>query len=219
MVAALYYADRASDAASILNSLIASECALPNPSDPDDKGWTHSLDTVSDSCGYHFGANYGIHVGASAWVYFAVESSAATEIYISAVPGENAPPQDQAQEIFSGIRDVLRSKRASILQERVFATQAVMKDICRVRSRVYGDLDAGVAPSLLVGKEGTVGPIAGVQVHAVSSDGKPEAIGLEGNLCGRILRMPGRAYLALSGISDQQGRQAAELAKAMMEKV
>jgi len=147
-----------------------------------------------------------------------IESSAATEIYISAAPGENAPPQDQAHEIFSGIRDILRSKRASILQERVFATQAAMKDICRVRSRVYGDLDDGVAPSLLVGKEGAVGPIAGVQVHAVSSNSRPEVIDLQGNLCGRILRVPGRAYLTLSGVSDQQRGQATTQAQAMMEK-
>ncbi len=147
-----------------------------------------------------------------------IKSRAATEIYISAAPGENAPPQDQAQEIFSGIRDILRSKRASILQERVFATQTAMRDVCRVRSRVYGDLDDGVAPSLLVGKEGAVGPIAGVQVHAVSSNSRPEVIDLKGNLCGRIFRVPGRAYLTLSGISDQQRGQATQQAQAMMEK-
>jgi len=76
MVAALYYADRGPEATPILNSVVASECALPDPNDPADKGWTHSLDTVSDSCGAHFGGDYGIHVGGSAWVYFAVESSA-----------------------------------------------------------------------------------------------------------------------------------------------
>jgi len=155
-----------------------------------------------------------------------VESPAATEIYISAAPGENAPPQDQAQEIFSGIRDILRSKKANILQERVFATQAAMEGLCRIRSQAYGDLDDGVAPSLLVGKEGTVGPIAGVQVHAVSGNSRPEVINLKGNLCGRILRMPDRdpalreppAYLTLSCISDQQYTQATEQAQAMMEK-
>jgi len=155
-----------------------------------------------------------------------VESPVATEIYISAVPAESASPQNQAEEIFPGICDILRSKKAYILQERVFAAQSAMEIISRARSQAYGGLDDGVAPSFLVAKEGLLGPIAGVQVHAVSSNNKPEVINLEGNLCGRILRVPGRAYLTLSGISDEQDRQAtarlsspkSAQAQAMMEK-
>ncbi len=148
-----------------------------------------------------------------------VESDSATEYYISATPGQEAPLQEQAKQIFSGINDILRSKEAHILQERVFSTQSAVETLCRARSGAYGDLDDGVAPAFLVADEGLSGPIAGVQVHAVNCAGKPETISLEGNLCGRILRVPGRAYLALSGISDQQGRQANEQARAMMEKV
>jgi len=155
-----------------------------------------------------------------------VESPEATEIYISATPGENAPLQDQAREIFSGIGDIIRSKAARILQERVFATQEAMEIVSRARSQVYGDIDDRVAPSFLVGKEGTVGPIAGVQVHAVSSDAKPEVINLDGVLCGRILCMPGRdpalrelcTYLTLSGVSARHFAQATEQAQAIMEK-
>ena len=148
-----------------------------------------------------------------------VESASATEFYISATPGPKAPPRDQAQEIFSNISDVLRSEKAHILQERLFSTAPAMETLCRARSAAYGDLDDGVAPALLVGKEGLSGPIAGVQVHAVSSKGKPEVIGLKGDLVGRILRVPGRAYLTLSGISDLQDSQAPAQAKAMMKKV
>jgi len=156
-----------------------------------------------------------------------IESALATEIYISAAPRESAPQQEQAQEIFSNIRDILRSKKASILQERVFATQAAIEGLRQIRSAIYGALDDGVAPSFLVSKEGTVGQVAGVQVHAVSSSIKPEAIDLEGKLCGRILRVPrtamvqgvpGRAYLALSSVSAPAPVQAYEQAQAMMEK-
>ncbi len=148
-----------------------------------------------------------------------IESASATEFYISATPGREAPVQDQAQEIFSGIRNVLRSEEANILQERLFSTQSAVDALCKARTAAYGDLDDGVAPTLLVGKEGLSGPIAGVQVHAVRSNGKPEVISLEGNPCGRILRVPGRAYLALSGISDLQSSDARAQAKAMMLKV
>jgi enamine deaminase RidA (YjgF/YER057c/UK114 family) len=147
-----------------------------------------------------------------------VESPTATEIYISATPGENAPLQDQAQEIFSGIRDILRSKKAYILQERVFTTQRAMEKVLRVRSKAYGDIDDGVAPSAVVGKEGMAGPIAGVQVHAISCDTKPEVVNLEGTPCGRILRTPDCTYLTLSSISAPQSEQATEQTRAMMEK-
>ena len=61
-----------------------------------------------------------------------------------------------------------------------------------------------------------------MQVHAVSSDTKPETLVLEGSACGRILRVPGRTYLTLSGIrapqSTQETGNPAEQAKVMMEK-
>jgi enamine deaminase RidA (YjgF/YER057c/UK114 family) len=147
-----------------------------------------------------------------------VESPSATEIYISATPRKSAPLQNQAEEIFSGIRDALRSKAAYILQERVFASQEAMKDISRLRSAVYGDIDDGVAPSFLVCKKGSVGPIAGVQVHAVSSVVKAETINFEGACCGRILRLPGCTYVTLSGISAPQFKQASEQAEACLKR-
>ncbi|MHC4431854.1 MAG: hypothetical protein ACYTBS_08445, partial [Planctomycetota bacterium] len=145
------------------------------------------------------------------------ESASATEFYISASPGSEAPLQAQAQEIFSRVSDVLRSEKASILQERLFATAPTMETLCQARSAAYGDLDDGVAPAMLLGKEGLSGPIAGVQVHAVRSESNPQVIGLKEDLCGRILRLPGRAYLTLSGISDLHDSQAPAQAKAMMK--
>jgi enamine deaminase RidA (YjgF/YER057c/UK114 family) len=151
-----------------------------------------------------------------------VESSAAAEIYITATPGENKTLEGRAQEIFSGIRDVLSSEKAHILQERVFGARSAMEKVLRVRSEAYGDIDDGIAPSALFGTEGMCDPIAGVQIHAVRSDTRPEALVLNGSLCGRIIRVPGRNYLTLSAISADKSTQksgnAAEQAKVMMEK-
>ena len=147
-----------------------------------------------------------------------IESPGATEIYISAAPLETASQQEHAEEIFSGISNILHSKKAHIFQERIFATQDAMEIVTHTRSEAYGKLDDGVAPSLLVGKEGLLGPVAGAQVHAISCDNKPEVVSLNETRCGRILRVPGRAYLSLSSISDPQGKQVATHAQTMMEK-
>jgi enamine deaminase RidA (YjgF/YER057c/UK114 family) len=147
-----------------------------------------------------------------------VESALAAEIYISATPKESAPLQDQASQTFSAIRDLLCSERANIIEERVFGTQAAMEIISNVRSQVYRDIDDGVAPTLLCATEGMSGPLAGVQVHAIRSDAKPEAIELDGSRCGRILPLPGRKYLTLSSISNPHLVQATEQADAILKK-
>jgi enamine deaminase RidA (YjgF/YER057c/UK114 family) len=147
-----------------------------------------------------------------------VESAAASEIYISATPGQAATSQEQAREIFSGLRDILRSKKAFIFQERVFSTLTVTETIRKARSEAYGDLDDGVAPSFLVAAEGSSGPIAGVQIHAVSAQNKPEVVSLEQIPCGRILRTPGCTLITLSCISAPQAGNNKEQARIMMEK-
>jgi len=146
------------------------------------------------------------------------ESNLASEIYISASPKKNAPRQKQAWAVFSSIRDILRSKNARILCERLFAPENVTEEVLRVRSQAYGDLDDGVTPSLLVGNRAMTGPIAAVQVHAISGDSRPEVFHVGKGLSGRILRVPGCTYLTLSGVSAPQFDKATEQARAMMEK-
>lgn len=147
-----------------------------------------------------------------------IGSPVATEIYISARPKESASPHDQAQEIFSAIRGVLHAKNAYILQERIFGTKAATGTASRVRSEIYGSIDDGVAASFLAGKQGMVGPIAGVQVHAVIGESEPEVICIEGKPCGRVFRVPGHTYLTLSSISVPQPASAVEQAEAAFAK-
>ena len=151
-----------------------------------------------------------------------IKSPAATEIYMTATPGGKRPLDEQAQEIFSAITGTLHSKKAHILQERIFGSQSAMKKVLHLRSEIYGDIDDGVAPSALCGKEGMCAPIAGVQVHAVICKAKPETIVLDGIPCGRVIRLPGRAYLTLSDIRADESAQLAgepsEQAKVMMQK-
>lgn len=149
---------------------------------------------------------------------YSIESSEATEIYISAAPSEKAPLEEHIAEIFSGIFDILHSKKAHIFQERIFATQEAMDIISKTRSEAYGKLGDEVAPSLLVAQEGLFGPIGGVQVHAIISEQEPEVVSLNGIACGRIVRLHDRAFLSLSSISDEQGEEVSTHAQAMLEK-
>ena len=66
-----------------------------------------------------------------------IHSPLATEFYISAVPKANMPPKAIAAEIFSHIRQTLQSKKATILQERVFATQSAMQTLWAIRSEAF----------------------------------------------------------------------------------
>lgn len=145
-----------------------------------------------------------------------LKSPLAAEIYILATPKENSLLQDQVSEMFSAIRDTLCSERAHIVQERIFGTPGAMEIVSSIRSQIYGDIDDGVAPTLLCCTEGMFGPLAGVQVHAIRSNTNPEVIELDGGCRGRILRLPGRNYLTLSSISSPQLAQATEQAEAIL---
>ena len=150
----------------------------------------------------------------------AIESSGVTELYISATPQHNAPPDQVAEQLFSGIRDALKSQNARILEERVFATGQVMDILAQARSRAYQgqDFDDGVAASFLVGNEGTYGPVAGVQVHALSGDIQTEIIDLDGAPRGRILRAPNHTIVTLSCVSAPQLTCLKEQARVCLEK-
>jgi enamine deaminase RidA (YjgF/YER057c/UK114 family) len=147
-----------------------------------------------------------------------VQSSSATEIYISAVPRSCAPTQSEIVELFAGIRKVLSSEHASILQERIFTIEGALDIVSAARREAYGEMDDGVAPSLLTGRQGRCGTISGVQVHAVISPKKPEVVGVDGKACGRIVKVPGRAYITLSAISAGKSGSGSEQARAMLEK-
>lgn len=151
----------------------------------------------------------------------AIESSGVTELYISATPQHNAPPAQVAEQLFSGIRDALKPQNARILEERVFATDQVIDVLSNARSHAYQgqEFDDGVAPSFLVGQEGaSLGPIAGVQVHALSGEIQTEVIDLDGAPRGRILHAPNHTVVTLSCISAPQLTCPKEQARVCLEK-
>jgi enamine deaminase RidA (YjgF/YER057c/UK114 family) len=146
-----------------------------------------------------------------------VESPAATEVYISAVPDPTRPLAEQARDLFAGVRDRLESMQARILHERVFSTPEAADVLRDARSEVYGDWDDGVAPSYLVSQTPASCPIAGVQVHAVAGVSDIELVKLDGTPCGRVVKMADRTYLALSAIVTDAAKSATDQAQAIFQ--
>jgi enamine deaminase RidA (YjgF/YER057c/UK114 family) len=147
-----------------------------------------------------------------------VQSPATTELYISAVPKNPVTTQDGISELFTDIAKVLNDEQASILDERIFTVNEAIELILTQRRKAYGRIDDGVLPSLLTGRQGRLGTLSGVQVHAVAGSNKPEVLKLDGKPCGRVLKMHGQIYISLSGITAPEAGGNALQARAMLEK-
>jgi len=147
-----------------------------------------------------------------------VQGLSATEIYISAEPANSVTSQGQIEGLFAEIGDILNKENANILQEWIYTVDGVVDKVSAARREAYGKKDDGVAPSLLVGRQGRHGSIAGVQVHAVAGSNKPEPIMLDGEKCGRVLKSAGLTYLTLSGIAGGKSGGHVKQAREMLEK-
>jgi enamine deaminase RidA (YjgF/YER057c/UK114 family) len=126
--------------------------------------------------------------------------------------------QKQAEDIFCAIRDTLAAQGARILQEKIFVDRTAAQDVSSIRAKTYGDISDAVRPSFLVAKEGGCDRLAGVQVHAIVTENKPEVILLDGTPHGRLIRTPACTWLTLSGVSAPQLAEATEQAHAILEK-
>lgn len=146
-----------------------------------------------------------------------IKGNEAVEIYISATVTPDRPTKQQAQEVFSGIKEVLETHQVHIFQERVFATPEALDLARSIRPAVYGRFDDGVEPTWLVAPEGINGKIAGVQVYAVGGRGSMEILRREDKPCGRIFRNNRGAYLTLSVTSHPEDGQAPMQARKMLE--
>ncbi|MBE3071033.1 MAG: hypothetical protein IMZ66_12430 [Planctomycetes bacterium] len=147
-----------------------------------------------------------------------MQTDSAAEVFITATPDEALTAAGQAEVFFPAIRDVLRGQGARILQERVFATEEAFAELLPVRTAAYGDLDDGVPPVLLCVPAGAMGPLVGVQVHAVSCDDKPSVILSEGQPRGRSIGVGGARYIAFSGLVAPEAGSASDQARSVFEK-
>jgi enamine deaminase RidA (YjgF/YER057c/UK114 family) len=149
---------------------------------------------------------------------YKVQAPAATELYISAMPKNPVTTRNGISELFTDIAKVLNDEQASILEERIFTVKEAIELILTERREVYGRIDDGVLPSMLTGRQGRLGTLSGVQIHAVAGSNKPEVLKLDGTPCGRVLKMHGQIYISLSGITAPEAGGGILQARAMLEK-
>ena len=147
-----------------------------------------------------------------------IKAEKAVEIYISAVPTPGMDLQAQAEELFGGIKDLLNTQNGRILQERIFGTNQALEISNAVRKNIYGELDDGLDPTLLLVPEGINGQLAGVQVHAVSGHEDIQIIRMEDNPCGRVVTSGSCKYITLSGVHVPGAGSKNDQAKMMLEK-
>ncbi len=132
-----------------------------------------------------------------------VESPRAREIYITAVGQAGSDIRVVAREAFSRIRKILERTGGRIFQERIFANRQVLESIKVVRREIYGPLDDGVDPALLVVNNGGYGAFAGVQVYAVQSEATPRLLCLDKKAYGRVLDIGGQRWVTASSLSGR----------------
>ncbi|MGD0463644.1 MAG: hypothetical protein ABSB74_14250 [Tepidisphaeraceae bacterium] len=120
------------------------------------------------------------------------------EIYLTARPDPGLSLTQQGREIFAGIHNLLREKRAWICQERIFAPADAMQVLAKLRADTYGDLDDGVAPTWLVG--GPENTIRGVQVYAIILPHRPRLLAVHGTPCGRLIHHQGCRWITASAL-------------------
>ena len=147
-----------------------------------------------------------------------VESKENTELYISAVPDQNAPLEQQATQSFKAVAETLKAENAHIMQERIFIHDSESTNLSQIRSQAYGQLDDGVPPTILLCGQGLNEPFTSIQIHAVRSEKKPQLIKLNQNPCGRLFKTDGCQYLTLSNISAQDTDSNTQQARNMLQK-
>ncbi len=146
------------------------------------------------------------------------KSGGVTELYITARPQEQAEVQAQAAALLNSVAGVLRQHSAHILQERIFAAPAAMEALSKARAKSFADVANGVEPTWLAVPPNSVGPISGVQVHALAGRGKPEVLSVAGRPSGRLVSMGAWSYLIGCNLQADASDAPAGQARAMLDK-
>jgi enamine deaminase RidA (YjgF/YER057c/UK114 family) len=156
---------------------------------------------------------------AESYHVYTVRSNEAKEIFITAVPALGTPVQENAEALFTKIRDTLEESNAFIFQERIFAAEAAFDSISEIHDRILAPIDDGVKPSCLVCSPGKYTDFAGIQIHAMAGVDKPRVLNAsDGQPLGRLVQMGDFGYVGLSAVTALENGAASQQGKGMFEK-
>ena len=143
----------------------------------------------------------------------------ATEIYLTIMPSSDAPPQDQAEAVWSATSAILDEHDAYLLEERVFLADPAVVPLFRACRGVWMQgRDADVEPAWLIAPDPAGGAFSGVLVRAVAGGAIPRAIRADGRSLGRVWRCG--TYEMFTGIAwEGRGDTASEQARDVFRRV
>jgi enamine deaminase RidA (YjgF/YER057c/UK114 family) len=144
------------------------------------------------------------------------EAQGVKELYITARPGAHADPAGGAAVLLGAVAAVLREQRAAIVQERVFADASAMPAVAAARAKAFAGLTDAVEPTWLVVPPNALGPISGVQVHALAGAEPATILSLDGRPHGRLIKFGAMSYLAGCNLQADAPLEAPEQARAML---
>ncbi len=144
-----------------------------------------------------------------------LSSPSAEELYITATPAAGAPAA-QAKAMYAEIARALRRSQAVIVEERLFAEPDVIAPALAAREAAYGDLDDGVAPTILATRGSS--PLIGAQVHAIRGIRKPSIVKLGNVPVARTFSAGRYQWMTAAGLRGDPRTTAPEQARAAYEK-
>lgn len=145
------------------------------------------------------------------------QSGSATEMYLTAQPRLAAEADQQAQGLLNAILAALPND-AAILQERYFGTQSALETMARRRKDSLTGWIDGVEPTWLVTPPNALGPMCGVQIHAVSGCGRPAVLSVAGLPSGRLVEYGASRYLVGCNLQAEKAGPPEGQARAMLAK-
>jgi len=144
------------------------------------------------------------------------QSDQVQELFLTGVPSAGDAGA-QAKALFHETAAALRQADARIVQERILFSPGCEEAVCQARQAAYGDLDDTVPPALLLVEPTAEGPIAGLQIHAVSGKAEISPLVADGRPKGRLVRGDASTLVTASGITATKAKAAGEQARAMLE--
>lgn len=145
-------------------------------------------------------------------VYRAAEGA---DLYLTVRPRAAGGAEAQAEALMRTVAAVLGEHGAAILEERIFGTAAGLCAAATARARWLAAFDDGVAPTSLEVPATARGELAGVVLHAVAGGERPQALTVDGRICGRRWRQ-GRGWLVTGSGLQAGGEDASAQARGML---